>query len=232
MFRLVFLGLLSFLIVGCVNQTRPYITVKAISSESFKSKTYVILPDNETKANENQLLYNQLVKSTEQALSVRGYRRVNDIHQSAQVIFLGYGRTGAISQTRDVTVPIYGQTGVSSATTYGTANTNYSGYGNSLSTINTSTVYTPTYGITGAYNTTVTDTFYTVMVSLKSVDYAQYMKDKRIVDLWNVQAFLTAEQADGLATFRELIIVAVNYADTTLDKDLTYFGDNKLFGLE
>jgi len=224
--------MLSFLIVGCVNQSKPYVTVKAISSESFKSKTYVILPDNEAKVNENQLLYSQLVKSTEQALSVKGYKRVNDINQSAQVIFLGYGRTGAISQTRDVTIPVFGQTGVSSATTYGTANTNYNGYGNALSTINTNTVYTPTYGITGAYNTKVTDTFYTVMVSLKSVDYAQFLKDKRVVDLWSVQAFLTAEQPDGLATFRELITVASNYADTTLDKDLSYYGDNKIFGLE
>ncbi|KAB8308226.1 hypothetical protein EH227_15555 [Rouxiella chamberiensis] len=232
MMRLAMALCLAILLVGCANQNKPLVTVKAISAERFAPKTYFLLPDNEVNANGDQLFFDQLAKATESNLLVQGFKRVNDIPSASQVIFLAYSRTGAINQTRNVTVPVFGQTGVSSATTYGTVNTNYSGYGNAFSTVNATTTYTPTYGITGAYNTQVTDTFYTIALRLTAIDYRKYIADKNINELWRVQAVLTSSQPDGLSSFKALISVAAEYADKTLERDLQFNMDPKVYGLE
>lgn len=201
-------------LVGCASQPRDLVGIKAISANSVLPKTYIMIPLNQEDFHKNSLLYKQVAQVLRQSLSSRGFVLENDPDKASQIVFLDLYRTGAKSSTRNVTVPTWGQTGVSSASTYGTINT----YGNGYGTLNSTTTYTPTYGVTGSYTKQVTDTFYTIIISLKSYDFIKF-KAKNTDELWETQIALTSSTPDSLGAYKGLAAYVAPYLDTTLDSD-------------
>lgn len=204
----------AFALTGCATQPKDLVGIKAISANSTLPKSYMMIPLNQEDFNQNSLLYKQVAQVLRQSLSSRGFTFETDPDKASQVIFLDLYRTGAKSSTRNVTVPTWGQTGVSSSTTYGTINS----YGNGYGTLSSSTTYTPTYGVTGSYTSQVTDTFYTIIISLKAYDFAKF-KQKDKDELWETQIALTSSTPDGLGAYKAIAAYVAPYIDTTLERD-------------
>lgn len=224
------LVLLFCIIVSACAANKPYVSISAISSGANVGKRYIIVPANQQIWNNDQLTYIQLAKQAVLSLSMKGYTLVPNKELADQMIMLDYRRSGAVTNSRIVSVPEWGQTGVSSSTTYGNVNTNlnsYGNYGTANSTYNATTVYNPTYGITGYHSEQVTDTAYSIGVSLTSVSLRD-LEINKVTNLWKVQAISTSHKQDGLADFQGLIRLSSEYANTTLGDDIHTYTDPRL----
>ena len=227
--KLIFLTVIATFLSGCAVD-KPYVSVSAISSGNPVGKRYIIVPREKDVWEKDQLVYKQLAGQAIESLSLAGFTHVENKDLADQMILLSYGRSGAVSSNRTVSMPQWGQTGVSSATTYGTANTNLNTYGNfgtANTTYSATTTYTPTYGITGYQNVQVTDTFYTIGVTLESVDLRDLFNNKKVTSLWMTRAFSTSNQQDNLADFKGLIKIMSGYIGQTLNEDVHLYIDPK-----
>lgn len=225
-----FIALLScFLLSSCVSN-KPYVTISALSSDKSVGKKYIIVPNDKSVWEKDQLVYTQLAKQAVESLSMQGFTLVDNKEQADQMVMLSYGRDGGVSTNRNVSIPQWGQTGIASSSTYGSANTNintYGNYGTANTTYNSTTTYTPTYGVTGYQNVQVTDTFFTIGVSMQAVDIRDLLKNNKVTSLWMTRALATSSQQDSLSDFKGLIRIMSGYAGKTLNEDVHLYVDPK-----
>lgn len=220
MIRKIAVILAALVLSGCV---KPLVTVSSISSPKEAGKKFIIVPADKGLWEKEQLFYSHLLMQAAESLKNKGYVLVNKNTDADQMVVLDYGRSGGVSSNKVVSLPQWGQTGVSSATTIGSANTNYDFYGNSASAntnYNATTIYNPTYGITGYNNINVTETYYTIAVSLESIDVKDLLLKDKVTSLWMTRAMMTGTEPDGMSDFKALINYMSQYIGTTLNEDI------------
>ncbi|MFC0141574.1 hypothetical protein ACFFJN_16550 [Erwinia mallotivora] len=200
----------------------PLVTISAIASSSQPGKKYVVVPASESLEQEDPLLYSHLAQQVKSRLTEMGYSPVDNVKQAEQVILLDYRRSGAMSKTENIVMPVWGQNGISSATTQGnvsTGTTHYLGGSTSRSAYSETTTYTPSYGVTGYQNALVTNVYYSVGVSLQSIDAGQLHSNKKSITLWRVTAISTGNKPDSLSDYKGLISMMSVYAGQTTNTD-------------
>lgn len=209
---LVGIACLCFVLAGCL-QTMPVsqplifqATVDAYAKPNALANSKYVLVPGEKGVAVSDLQFAEFSKQIEKIFTKLNLKRVTSLDEADVIIFLSYGIGSPQIQQRTYSEPTWGQTGVLASHSSG----NVSSYGG-MATYSGTTTYIPTYGVTGYTNRIENQVTYTRYLVLDAYDTRLYKREKKMDQVWKVEAISTGSSSDLRQVFPYMAVATTKH---------------------
>jgi hypothetical protein len=203
-------------------RTRVNVTVDSIRDPDSPVVAKLALRPGSKDVNMDDLQTKEYLVAVKRLLVDKGYKIVNDVEDSDQVVLIGFGISEPQTTTSDFVAPVYGM--ISSGVTtqsFGTASVfgrhgSVFGYGSAVSHTG------PQYGVVAVQKKTVSHTYFDRYLVLTAYDTKSFKESEKEQMVWKSVVSSRGPSDDMRDIFPFLVVAMSDYVNVSSRKKVTW----------